>query len=31
MVQMFGQPYDPTSLKSVPPGEEATLNRVRRA
>ncbi len=28
MVQMFGQPYDPTSLKTVPPSESAQMNRV---
>ncbi len=29
MVQMYGQPYDPTSLKTVAPSEDATTNRVR--
>ena len=28
MVQMFGQPYDPTSLKTIPPSEDASSNRV---
>ena len=28
MIQMFGQPYDPTSLKTIPPSEQAQMNRV---
>ena len=28
MIQMFGQPYDGTSLKTIPPSEQAQMNRV---
>lgn len=28
MIQMFGQPYDFNTLKTVPPSEEARMNRV---
>lgn len=31
MFQMFGQPYDTTSLKTVPPSQDASLNRVSLA
>ncbi len=30
MVQLYGQPYDPTSLKTVAPSEDATSNRVSK-
>ena len=29
MVQMYGQPYHPNTLKTVPPDDQASLNRVR--
>ena len=29
MISLYGQPYDPTTLKTVPPSEEAVMNRVR--
>ena len=29
MVQMYGQPYNQNTLKPVPPGETASLHRVR--
>lgn len=28
MISLYGQPYDPTTLKTVPPSEEAVMNRV---
>ena len=28
MIQMYGQPYNQNTLKSVPPDEQARLNRV---
>ncbi len=31
MVQMYGQPYHPNTLKTVPPDDQASLNRVRIA
>jgi len=27
MISLYGQPYDPTTLKTVPPSEEAVMNR----
>jgi hypothetical protein len=29
MLQMFGQPYHPNTLVTVPPDTEAMINRVR--
>ena len=29
MISLYGQPYDPTTLKTVPPSEEAVMNRVQ--
>ena len=30
MIQMYGQPYNKNTLKSVPPDEQARLNRVSK-
>jgi hypothetical protein len=30
MLQMYGQPYHPNTLKTVPPDDQATFNRVSR-
>ena len=31
MISLYGQPYDPTTLKTVPPSEEAVMNRVSKS